>query len=152
MLAVSPLRSINKDENENQEGMESFSMGRNTSITTGEFGDGNILETINFDDDFFVGINMDGDILPDLDMDSEIFAEFSESEINSSAIKKADENNHSKEEEDKVGSEEILSKRDESVVVNPLPKNGGKGRKTSSQSKNPQGKKKVKVCLYITML
>lgn len=143
MLAVSPLRSINKDEN--QEGMESFSMGRNTSITTGEFGDGNILETINFDDDFFIGINMDGDILPDLDMDSEIFAEFSESEINSSAIKKADENNHSKEEEDKVGSEEILSKRDESVVVNPLPKNGGKGRKSSSQSKNPQGKKKVKV-------
>ncbi|XP_058730414.1 transcription activator GLK1-like [Vicia villosa] len=148
MLAVSPLRSINKDEN--QEGMES------TSIGTCEFSDGNLLESVNFDD-FFVGINMEGDILPDLDMDSEIFAEFSvsygeESEINSSALKKADEKNHSTE-EDKIGSslsgqgsEEILSKRDESVVVNPLPKNGErKGRKSSSQSKNPQGKKKVKV-------
>lgn len=129
-----------------------------TSIGTHEFSDENLLESVNFDD-FFVGINMEGDILPDLDMDSEIFAEFSvsygeESEINSSALKKSDENNHSKE-EDKIccslsrqGSEEILSKKDESVVVNPLPKNGEKRRKPSSQSKkNPQvhGKRKVKV-------
>ncbi|KAK2381089.1 two-component response regulator APRR2 [Trifolium repens] len=151
MLAVSPLRNT-KDENQGE--MESF------SITTDDFGDlsdGNLLESINFDD-FFVGINVDGDILPDLDMDSEMFAEFSasygeESDINSSAINKTDEKNYSKNQEDKTiylgrqCSEETVSKRDESVVVNPpLQKDGGgKGKKSSSQSKNTQGKKKVKV-------
>jgi hypothetical protein len=154
MLAVSPLRNT-KDEIQGE--MESF------SITTDDFGDlsdGNLLESINFDD-FFVGINVDGDILPDLDMDSEMFAEFSasygeESDINSSAINKTDEKNYSKNQEDKTiylgrqCSEETVSKRDESVVVNPpLQKDGGgKGKKSSSQSKNTQGKKKVKVYLY----
>lgn len=159
MLAVSPLRNTNKDGN--QEEMESFSMG-STTITTGDFGDlseGNLLESINFDD-FFVGINVDGDILPDLVMDPEMFAEFSvsygeESEMNSSASlennSKVEEKNSKKDYEDKTscsgqGSEEIASKRDESVVVNPLLKDaGGKGRKSSSKSKNPQGKRKVKV-------
>lgn len=132
-----------------------------TTITTGDFGDlseGNLLESINFDD-FFVGINIDGDILPDLEMDPEMFAEFSvsangeESEMNSSASlenndSKVEEKNSKKDYEDKTscsgqGSEEIASKRDESVVVNPLLK----GRKSSSKSKNPQGKRKVKVYL-----
>nr|QSD99731.1 MYB family transcription factor [Melilotus albus] len=153
MIAVSPLRN-NKDGN--QEEMESF------SITTGDFGDlsdGNLLESTNFDD-FFVGINVDGDILPDLEMDPEMFAEFSvsygeESEMNSSASLenniKLEEKNSKKCYEDKTdcsrqGSEEIVSKRDESVVVNPLLKDaGGKGRKSSTKSKNPQGKRKVKV-------
>lgn len=163
MLAVlSPLRNTTKDGS--QEEMESFSMG-STTITTGDFGDlseGNLLESINFDD-FFVGINVDGDILPDLEMDPEMFAEFSvsangeESEMNSSASlennSKVEEKNSKKDYEDKTsclgqGSEEIASKRDESVVVNPLLKDaGGKGRKSSSKSKNPQGKRKVKVYL-----
>lgn len=161
MLAVSPLRNTNKDGN--QEEMESFSMG-STTITTGDFGDlseGNLLESINFDD-FFVSINVDGDILPDLVMDPEMFAEFSvsygeESEMNSSASlennSKVEEKNSKKDYEDKTscsgqGSEEIASKRDESVVVNPLLKDaGGKGRKSSSKSKNPQAKRKVKVYL-----
>lgn len=157
MIAVSPLRNT-KDGN--QEEMESF------SITTGDFGDlsdGNLLENINFDD-FFVGINVDGDILPDLEMDPEMFAEFStsygeESEMNSSPSlennSKVEEKNSKKCYKDKTdcsrqGSEEILSKRDESVVVNPLLKDaGGKGRKSSSsKSKNPQGKRKVKVYVY----
>lgn len=163
MLAVlSPLRNTTKDGS--QEEMESFSMG-STTITTGDFGDlseGNLLESINFDD-FFVGINVDGDILPDLEMDPEMFAEFSvsangeESEMNSSASlennSKVEEKNSKKDYEDKTscsgqGSEEIASKRDESVVVNPLLKDaGGKGRKSSSKSKYPQGKRKVKVYL-----
>ncbi|CAJ2642221.1 transcription activator GLK1-like isoform X1 [Trifolium pratense] len=150
MLAVSPLRST-KDENQGE--MESF------SITTDEFGDlsdENLLENINFDD-FFVGINLDGDILPDLDMDSEMFTEFSasygeESDINSSAMNKTDEKSYSKNKDKTIysgrqGSEKTVSKRDEYVVVNPpLQKDGGgKGRKSSSQSKNTQGKRKVKV-------
>ncbi|PNY16835.1 transcription activator GLK1-like protein [Trifolium pratense] len=150
MLAVSPLRST-KDENQGE--MESF------SITTDEFGDlsdENLLENINFDD-FFVGINLDGDILPDLDMDSEMFTEFSasygeESDINSSAMNKTDEKSYSKNKDKTIysgrqGSEKTVSKRDEYVVVNPpLQKDGGgKGRKSSSQSKNTQGKRKVKL-------
>jgi hypothetical protein len=44
--------------------------------------------------------------------------------------------------------EEIVSKRDESVVVNPVPnKDGEKGRKSAAHAKNNnnQGKRKVKV-------
>lgn len=107
MLAASPLRNT-KDEK--QEEMESFS-------------DGNLLESINYDD-FFVGIDVDGDVLPDLEMDSELFAVScgEESEMKEEIV--------------------IVSGRDESVVHN------GKGRKSSNhQSKNHQGKRKVKVCL-----
>ena len=160
MLAVSPLRST-KDEK--QEEMERF------SDDFGDLSDGNLLESINFDD-LFSGIN-DGDVLPDLEMDPEIFAEFSvstgeESEMNSSAETRVEENipKKLKVDEDKVSSinsgmasgsisgssqgEEIVSKRDESIVVNPSPKEPEKGRKSSSsaQSKNnSQGKRKVKV-------
>ncbi|XP_061355043.1 transcription activator GLK1-like isoform X2 [Gastrolobium bilobum] len=164
MLAVSPLRST-KDENKGE--MESFSMGTATH-DFGDFSDGNLLEIIDFDD-LFVGVDVEGDVLPDLEMDTEMFAEFSsvsggeESEMNSSVSvensKGSDEQNRTSsknEDEDKTccgsgqrsGStlgEEIVSKRDESVEVNPSPKDGAKGRKSSAQSKNPQGKRKVKV-------
>ncbi|TKY66817.1 Transcription activator GLK1 [Spatholobus suberectus] len=171
MLAVSPLRST-KDE-KNQGEMEGFSMATTTTTTStddvdfGDLSEGNLLESINFDD-LFVGIDVDGDVLPDLEM----FGEFSvsagedSSEMNSSAENSKVENDQNiiaaskKEEEDKTScaasgqdSEEIVSKRGEPVVVNPAPKDGGKGRKSSSaQSKNnnnsnnnPQGKRKVKV-------
>ncbi|KAK7324703.1 hypothetical protein VNO77_28478 [Canavalia gladiata] len=163
MLAVSPLRST-KDENQGE--MESFSIGID------EFGDlseGTLLESINFDD-FFMEINGEEDALPDLEMDPEMLAEFSlsggeeSSEMNSTisvANSKSDDgeniNAKKKEDEDKVANcssdsetsrrEEIVSKRDESVVVNPSPKESEKGKKSSTQSKNnnPQGKRKVKV-------
>ncbi|WJX74086.1 glucokinase, variant 2 [Trifolium repens] len=163
MLAVAPLMCSTSQRE----------MEENLSIGTCDFADlseGNLLESINFefDDDFFVCFD-DGDVLPDLEMDPEMLAEFSlssgeESEMNSSVTitnsKSFDDGNivnieKKFQDEEKVGSssdsgsshvEEIISKRDESVVMNPLPKEGEKGRKSSSQSKNNhQGKRKVKV-------
>ncbi|KAL2328179.1 hypothetical protein Fmac_021606 [Flemingia macrophylla] len=163
MLAVSPLRST-KDE-KNQGEMEGFSMPTTTDdVDFGDLSEGNLLDSINFDD-LFTGI-ADGDVLPDLEMYGEFSISAGEelSNMNSSGeISKVDNDKRNvitaseKEEEDKTSSnrgEEIVSKRDESVVVNPAPpKECGKGRKSSSaQSKNyssnnnnPQGKKKVKV-------
>ena len=179
MLAVSPLRST-RDESKGE--MESFNSMGASNDEFADLSEGNLLESINFDD-LFVGINVDGDVLPDLEMDGDVFAEFSagtagaggeESEMMSSVenycSKGDNDQNHDmmvsaskkeEEEEDKSDSgsgrdsgcnsgtsrgEEIASKRDESVGVNPSPKDGGKGRKSSSQSKsNPQGKRKVKV-------
>ncbi|RVX09518.1 Transcription activator GLK1 [Vitis vinifera] len=158
MLAVSPLRSTN-DEREGE--MESFSIGADDFP---DFYEGNLLECIDFDD-LFIGIH-DGEILPDLEMDPEILAEFSvsageESDVNTSVTEKKVEDNPKKEEEDKVSGtgsgsglgygssssrgEEIVSKRSESVATNASPKEVEKGRKSSAQSKNPQGKRKVKV-------
>lgn len=178
MLAVSPLRSI-KDEKNQGEMEGNFSMATTTTtddVVFGDLSEGNLLESINFDD-LFVGIDINGDVLPDLEM----FHEFSvdvntgeeSSEMNSSADNSKVENDQNvmintgpkkEEEEDKascnssgqdlgsIRGEEIVSKRDESVVVNPAPKDGGKGRKSSSaqsknnnSSNNAQGKRKVKV-------
>ncbi|KAI4333920.1 hypothetical protein L6164_018671 [Bauhinia variegata] len=172
MLAVSPLRRATKDENQGE--MESFSM---VTDDFGDLSDGNILESINFDD-LFGGINVnDGDVLPDLEMDPEIFAEFSlsggeESELTSSVSVDNNYNNTNNkahresttkkvDDEDKVSNSgsgssnisessrgdqaEILSKKDESVVVNPSPKEADKGRKSAQSNKNSQGKRKVKV-------
>ncbi|XP_017433609.1 transcription activator GLK1 isoform X3 [Vigna angularis] len=166
MLAVAPLRSI-KDE-KNQREMEGFSMAAKSASDDDDFrelSEGNLLESINFDD-LFVGIDVGGDVLPDLEM----FGEFSvsageeSSEMNSSAENSKEENDRNcvltvskKEvEEDKsscaASGQEIVSKNGESVVVNPAPKEGGKGRKSSSaqlknnsNSNHPQGKRKVKV-------
>ncbi|KAG6661543.1 transcription activator GLK1-like isoform X1 [Carya illinoinensis] len=148
MLAVSPLRNT-KDENQGE--MESFSVCGNDFQ---DFSDGNLLDSIDFDDLF-----NDEDVLPDLEMDPEMLAEFSvsggeESEMNTSTSVEKLEDNTKKEEDDKVSGlnsspsnrgEEIVSKRDESVVMNPPPKEADKGRKSSKQSKNSQGKRKVKV-------
>ncbi|XP_062153025.1 transcription activator GLK1-like isoform X2 [Alnus glutinosa] len=146
MLAVSALRNT-KDGNQGE--MESFSIGANDFP---DFSDGNLLDSIDFDD-LFVEIN-EGDVLPDLEMDPEILADLSvsggeESDMHTSmSVEKLDDNNTRKEEEDKVSGssrgEEIVSKRDESVVVKPPPKEADKGRKSSSHSKNSHGKRKVK--------
>lgn len=151
MLAVASLPNA-ATRDESQEQMESFS--------NEDFPD--LLESIDFND-LFVGIH-DGDVLPDLEMDPDILADFSvsgsgeESEMNTSVSNDQKvEINPRKDEEDKVSgsgsgldsslstrSEEIVSKRDESVVVNPVSKENDKGRK-STQAKNNQGKRKVKV-------
>ncbi|KAK9285360.1 hypothetical protein L1049_024551 [Liquidambar formosana] len=162
MLAVSPLRNNTNDEREGE--MESFSIGADDFA---DFSGGNLLDSIDFDD-LFLGIS-DGDMLPDLEMDPELLAEFSvsggeESEMNTSVlIEKMEENPRKREEEgeeeDKVSGsgsgsgsgssssrgEEIVSKRDESVAANLSRKESDKGRKSSAQSKNSQGKRKVKV-------
>ncbi|XP_054791147.1 probable transcription factor GLK1 [Prosopis cineraria] len=161
MLSVSPLGST-KDE-EGQGEMERLSM---ESHVFGDLSDGNLLESISFDD-IFVGIN-DGDVLPDLEMDPEIFADFSlstgeDSEMATSSLSvenfKVDQNiatSTKKEEEDKVSSDsgsgsgsnsgdEIVSRRDESVAVKPSQSEVDKGRKSSAESKNSRGKRKVKV-------
>lgn len=162
MLAVSPLRNITSTKDENQGKMESYSTIGNEEFP--DFSNGNVLESINFDD-LFVGIN-DGDVLPDLEIDPEILAEFSisgcgEESLSSWTVK----DDQRKEEEDKVSGsgsgldsslstrgEEIVSKRDESVVVKPVPKHGEKGRKLSIQGKNNQGKRKVKVKLGVSFI
>ncbi|CAK9168612.1 unnamed protein product [Ilex paraguariensis] len=154
MLAVSPFGNT-RDEREGE--MESFSIGGD------EFSDfcgGNLLDSIDFDD-FFGDIDNE-DALPNLDMDPESLAELSasggeESEMNISvSVERADDNSV-KDEEDKVSGsgfgsgsslnqgEEIVSKRDEPVGVHGSPKEVHKGRKSSTQSKNSQGKRKVKV-------
>ncbi|KAF8409191.1 hypothetical protein HHK36_005265 [Tetracentron sinense] len=140
MLAVSPFRNPT-DEREGQ--MESFTAGADDFL---DFAGGNFLDGIDFDD-LFTGID-DGDVLPDLEMDPEMLAEFSvsgseESETNASAlVQKFEENGRRARDSD---SDSSLSKRDESVVVNPSPKRVGKGRKSSMQSKGSPGKRKVKV-------
>ncbi|KAJ8749212.1 hypothetical protein K2173_018686 [Erythroxylum novogranatense] len=163
MLAISSLRSTTLSaKNENQEQMESFSTLGNEELS--DFSDKNLLESIDFDD-LFGGIS-DGDGLPDLEMDPEILAELSvtrrgdESEMNTSVSNEKVEDNPRKEEEDKLSSgsgldsslstrgEEIVSKRDDSssMALNPVHKEGDKGRKSSStQTKNNLGKRKVKV-------
>lgn len=162
MLAVSPLRNTPATKDESQEQMESYS----TIFINGEFPDfseGSLLESIDFDD-LFVSID-DEDVLPNLEMDPEILAEFSvsgsggeESDVNTSVSnEKVEDSIHRKDEEDKFSGldsslstrgEEIVSKRDESAVVNPVPnKDGEKGRKSAAHAKNNnnQGKRKVKV-------
>ncbi|XP_055807839.1 transcription activator GLK1-like isoform X2 [Solanum dulcamara] len=95
MLAVSAPLSY-KNERENYDFFQ-------------DFPDGNLIDTIDFDDPF-EGIN-DGDFLPDL----EIFAEFSVSSCEESAT-----------------NVNMKSKSKET-------------KKSSSQIKNPQGKRKIKV-------
>ncbi|KAJ6741296.1 TRANSCRIPTION ACTIVATOR GLK1 [Salix purpurea] len=159
MLAVSPLRNTAAAKDESQEQMESYS-----TIFNGEFpdfSDGNLLESIDFDD-LFVSID-DEQVLPNLEMDPEILAEFfvsksggEESDVNTSVSnEKVEDNIHDrKDEEDRFSGSgldsKILSERDESVVVNPvLPdKYGEKGRKSSAhhaKNNSNQGRKKVKV-------
>lgn len=164
MLAVSPFRNTATTKNESQEQMESYS-----TIVNGEFPDfcdGDLLESIDFDD-LFVSIN-EKDVLPNLEMDPEILAEFSvsgsggeESDVNTSMSNEKVEDNsiRRKDEEDKFSGsgldsslssrgEEIVSKKDESVVVNPVPsEDGEKGRKPTTQGKNNnnQRKRKMKV-------
>ncbi|KAA0052384.1 transcription activator GLK1-like [Cucumis melo var. makuwa] len=176
MLALSPIRSGNKDEKQGE--MERFSIGGDDFPDFDD--DRNLLDSINFDD-LFVGIN-DGDVLPDLEMDPELLAEFSvsggeESEVNASvSLEKFDDNtlkiignkDNDDDEDQKdldsrsssqVVDQEILSKRDDELATptniieaNPLVKDSGdksiKPQKaSSSQSKNSQGKRKVKVII-----
>ncbi|KZV52692.1 hypothetical protein F511_23155 [Dorcoceras hygrometricum] len=155
MLAVSPLRSA---KNDRESEMEGFTVEENGFL---DFSGGNLLDSIDFDD-LFMGIN-DGD----LEMDSEILAEFSvsggeESERNCTSAVSTDDSGK----DDKVSvsvsasdlgsrssslinqGEEIVSKRDMGhATVNPSPEetHDSKGRKSSAQSKNPLGKRKVKV-------
>ncbi|KAL5797505.1 hypothetical protein ACOSQ2_002325 [Xanthoceras sorbifolium] len=160
MLAVSPLSSINKDENQGE--MESFTIDAKEFP---DFSDANLLDSIDFDD-LFVGIN-DGDVLPDLEMDPELLADFSISggeklEIYTSvSVDKAEDNLKKEEEADKISGsgsalgtsssskgEEIVSKREEPGLKLLTSKDHDhKSRKSSAQTKNNsnQGKKKVKV-------
>ncbi|XVF02048.1 hypothetical protein REPUB_Repub04eG0142600 [Reevesia pubescens] len=160
MLAVSPLRNTTKDENKGE--MESFSI---SSEEFPDFADGNLLESIDFDD-LFLGIDVEGDVLPDLEIDPEIFVELpaaanggEELEMNTSIEKNNEDDNQRKEEEDKVSGsgsglgsssskgDEVVSKRDKEAAAVKTPfKDAHKGRKSSAQAKNNnQGKRKVKV-------
>ncbi|MBA0781940.1 hypothetical protein Gotri_002821 [Gossypium trilobum] len=141
--------------------MESFS-----TISSEEFPDfaeGNLLESIDFDD-LFIGID-EGDMLPDLEMDPEILADLPTSrcdveESMNTSVEKTDEDSSQRkeeEEEDKISGsgsgsssskgEEIFSKREEPNAVDKTPsKYAVKGRKSSAaQAKNNnQGKRKTK--------
>lgn len=166
MLAVvSPLENRNDDRDG---AMDGFTIGDEFP----DFSDENLLESIDFDD-LFVGMD-DGDGLPDL----EILADFSVSggdEVSSDIKNDAttslsgdgkilvEDVNSKKEESDQdkasgsgfcnsgsclIQGEEIVSKRDESMVVavNPSRKEGRKSSSSSSgQPKNSEGKRKVKV-------
>ncbi|GMJ05520.1 GBF's pro-rich region-interacting factor 1, ARABIDOPSIS GOLDEN2-LIKE 1, GOLDEN2-LIKE 1 [Hibiscus trionum] len=94
MLAVSPLRNTSKDESKGE--MESFTI---SSEEFPDFADGNLLESIDFND-LFLGIDVEGDVLPDLEMDPEILAELAvvsggeESEMNTKSSSKAKNSNN----------------------------------------------------------
>ncbi|KAG8500590.1 hypothetical protein CXB51_004271 [Gossypium anomalum] len=143
--------------------MESFSIISSEEFP--DFAEGNLLESIDFDD-LFIGID-EGDMLPDLEMDPEILADLPttrcdvEESINTS-VEKTDEDSSQRkeeeEEEDKISGsgsgsssskgEEIFSKREEPNAVNKTPsKYAVKGRKSSAaQAKNNnQGKRKTKI-------
>ncbi|XP_039008970.1 transcription activator GLK1-like isoform X2 [Hibiscus syriacus] len=139
MLAVSPLINTRNDESKGK--MESFGIISLEEFP--DFADGNLLESIDFDD-LFVGLD-EGGVLPDLEMDTSV------GKINEDANQRKDE------EEDKVSGsgsssssskgEEILSKREEpNAVDKTASKHGVKGRKSSGQGKNnKQEKRKPKV-------
>ncbi|XP_059663200.1 transcription activator GLK1-like [Cornus florida] len=150
MLAVSPLDS--KDETEKEMGCFSIA-GDEIPNFSGE----SLLESIDFDD-LFIDIN---EVLPDLEMDTEILAEFSVSsgeewDMNTSASVEEVENNWRKEDVNMVwgsddsslnqlSEEDKASNKNESVAVNSMTKEADRQKKSSGQSKNAQGKRKVKV-------
>ncbi|KAE8662311.1 hypothetical protein F3Y22_tig00113548pilonHSYRG00089 [Hibiscus syriacus] len=145
MLAVSPLRNTSKDGSEGD--MESFTISSEEFL---DFADGNLLESIDFDD-LFLGIDVQGDVLPDLEMEPEILAEMpaasggEESDMNTS-VEKINEEDNRREEEDKIlGSNQGNEKPKASKTAS---KDSYKGRKSSSKAKdnnNNPGTRKVKV-------
>ncbi|KAF8391308.1 hypothetical protein HHK36_023612 [Tetracentron sinense] len=147
MLAVSPLRNPRDDK---EGGKENFPVG--TTDDFPDFASGNLLDGIDFDD-LFIGTGEYGELFQDLDLDPEMLAQFSVSGGEESEIKL--KGTGRREEEDKASAsgsgsnssqgDEIVSKRDELVVVNPSRREIDKGRKSSMQSKGSQGKRKVKV-------
>ncbi|XP_039026643.1 transcription activator GLK1-like isoform X1 [Hibiscus syriacus] len=149
MLAVSPLRNTSKDGSKGE--MKSFTI---SSEECPDFADGNLLESIDFDD-FFLGIDVQGDVLPDLEMDPEILSELpavsggEESEMNTS-VEKIDEGDCQKEEENKKSSSNQGTEKLE--VAKTPSKDGYKGRKSSAKAKdnnNNPGTRKVKVSIML---
>ncbi|KAH1120462.1 hypothetical protein J1N35_003622 [Gossypium stocksii] len=153
MLTVSPLRNNTSKDDAEREMESTFTI---SSDEFPDFADGNLLESIDFDD-LFLSIDVDGDVLPDLEMDPEILAELppagEESEMNASGEKTEESDNQRKDEEENMvstskGDEETVSKREEPKAVKTVSKDGDKGRKSSIKGKsnnNNQGTRKVKV-------
>ncbi|XP_031378677.1 transcription activator GLK1 isoform X2 [Punica granatum] len=157
MLALSPPRS-----REDGKDTLDFPAGSADHHQFIDFGDGNLLDCIDFDD-LFTDIEVDGaEFLPDLEMvDPDNIGEFSptsggeESEVmNVSEVLDRTENgasvNDENEEEDKSASERDEPGKVDQSTAKGTDKGGRRvGRKSSSsvQSKNnpPQGKRKVKV-------
>ncbi|XP_059301318.1 probable transcription factor GLK1 [Lycium ferocissimum] len=103
-----------------------------------DFPDGNLIDTIDFDD-LFEGIN-DGDLLPDLEID---LAEFSVSSGEESDSMNNTTTSRKEEEVQKAPSSEHEQKSE--VNVKSKSKKNDKAKKSSGQIKNPEGKRKVKV-------
>ncbi|GMN53864.1 hypothetical protein TIFTF001_023004 [Ficus carica] len=172
MLAVSPLRDTTRDEKQGEVESSTFSINGCGGDGFPDFADSNLLDSIDFDD-LFIGIN-DGDVLPDLEMDPEILAEFSASgseefsEVNTSvSVEKPTDDHDIAKKEDKVSgsgswsnsspssrgeeSSTVTVQNPKSTTTTTAAKEGEKGgnKKTSAsstaQSKNSQGKRKVKV-------
>ena len=163
MLAISPLRS-NKDDDRGGDSVVEFSSlgsggGDNFS---GDFSAGDLLESIDFDD-LFVGFD-DSDTLPDLELDTvDMLAEFSvaggeDSGTTTGSRSTGDKDLEIEDENDKRENDEVEKQscnidggapNEDSLAVSagssssPEP---DKGRKSSSsQVKNNQGKRKMKV-------
>ncbi|KAH6833916.1 GBF's pro-rich region-interacting factor 1 [Perilla frutescens var. hirtella] len=110
-----------------------------------DFSSGNLLDSIDFDD-LFLGIS-DGDVLPDLEMDPEILAEFNSSvsgSEESSEVKfpstPSPSPSPSPSPDDQKQDNYVAASS--TIGVHPSPK---RSTKSSSHSKNPPGKRKVKV-------
>lgn len=144
MLSVESVRSSTKNEREG-DGGRSFLIGVDDDFAGGSC----LLDDINFDD-LFVGIE-DGN-LPDLEMDPEILTEFSSVEestscspdhlLNSSPASASGESCLEEEEKEKV--DENIN-QESSAVTFAASASSGRKPASSTSTKMPQGKRKVKV-------
>ncbi|KAL7086983.1 hypothetical protein ACP275_13G036800 [Erythranthe tilingii] len=152
MIAVSQLRN-SKNDREEELVMEGFSMEESDFP---DFCVGNLLDSIDFDD-LFVGIS-DGDVLPDLEMDPhEMLADFSspslsgggeESDVINPPSSLSSVENFDHEEIKSASSSDTAATNTAAIVINKKddePNVADRGRKSMAHSKNPMGKKKVKV-------
>lgn len=148
MLSVESVRSITRSERED-DGGRNFLIG-----VDDDFADGScLLDDINFDD-LFVGIE-DGD-LPDLEMDPEILAEFSSVEESTSCSPDHLQNSspesasvESCREEEKKEKVDDNVDQESSVVTAAASASSGRKPASSTSTKVPQGKRKVKVHIHL---
>ncbi|XP_038902676.1 transcription activator GLK1 isoform X2 [Benincasa hispida] len=170
MLTLSPIRSGNKDEKQgDMERFDDFPNFDDDTILLDSINFDDLFVGIN-DGDVLPDLEMDPELLAEFSVSGG-----EESEVNASSVclEKFDDNtlkiidNNKDDDEDEkdldsrsceqVVDQEILSRRDDELATptniieegNPLVKDGGdkilKPQKCSSQSKNSQGKRKVKV-------
>ncbi|XP_078431496.1 putative transcription factor GLK1 [Wolffia australiana] len=154
MLAISPLRSTNDGDRGGDTGTDFSALASGGADNfSGDFSTGDLLESIDFDD-LFVGFD-DGEALPDLELDpTEMLAEFSGTSTASRStgdqdLEKSDDGEkRDNEEVNKLNSDGGAPNEDNlsaSAGSSSSPESDKARKSNSSQSKDPQVKRKMKV-------